>query len=70
METSKAIKVVFIGDGATGKTCFLIVAVSSVFPKGYIPTVFDHYTKDVDFNGSKHKLFFVDTAGGLNLHFD
>lgn len=70
METSKPIKVVFIGDGATGKTSFLNVAVLSEFQEWYSPTVFDRYSKVVSFNGRNHKLDFWDTAGGSNLHFD
>ena len=69
MATSEGapLKVVFIGDGATGKTCFLIVAVLWKFPTEYVPTVFDQYTKVVSFNGRNHNLAFWDTPGG---HFD
>ena len=36
---NKEIKIVFVGDGAVGKTAFLETYVAKEFPHDYIPTV-------------------------------
>ncbi|XP_023568334.1 transforming protein RhoA-like isoform X2 [Octodon degus] len=41
-------KPVIVGDGACGKTCFLIVFSKDQFPEVYVPTVFKNYVEDYD----------------------
>ena len=63
----ESVKIVSIGDGSTGKTCLLIKLTQNIFPRDYVPTVFEHYAaqwriqikgKQMSFN-----LNLWDTAG-------
>lgn len=56
-------KLVIVGDGACGKTCLLIVFSKGTFPKEYVPTVFENYVADVEYQGRKVELALWDTAG-------
>jgi len=62
-QSIKAFKVVVVGDGAIGKTCLLMSFTQSMFPREYIPTVFDNYSKNVDYKGQHIRLDLYDTAG-------
>ena len=56
-----------VGDGAVGKSCLLIKYTTNGFPQEYVPTVFDNYSRDVEFIKRRYRftlnLGFFDTAG-------
>lgn len=56
-------KLVIVGDGASGKTCLLVVFLKGEFPTEHVPTVFDNYLIDVQVDGRKVELQLWDTAG-------
>lgn len=60
---SKTTKLVIIGDGAVGKTCFLMRFCRNEFPDVHIPTVFENYTHRYPYNGVENVLKIFDTAG-------
>ncbi len=47
----QTVKVVIVGDGAVGKTCFYIQWSTNSFPSGYVPTVFGSYTCEIMVDG-------------------
>lgn len=56
-------KLVVVGDGACGKTCLLIVFSEDRFPVEYVPTVFENYVADIEYEGKSVELALWDTAG-------
>jgi len=61
--TTKAIKLVVVGDGAVGKTCLLISYANNRFPEEYVPTVFDNYVVNLTAGDDTIELGLRDTAG-------
>eukprot|EP01103_Thecamoeba_quadrilineata_P019836 TRINITY_DN8228_c0_g1_i1.p1 TRINITY_DN8228_c0_g1~~TRINITY_DN8228_c0_g1_i1.p1 ORF type:complete len:204 (+),score=24.34 TRINITY_DN8228_c0_g1_i1:58-669(+) len=57
------VKCVIVGDGAVGKTCLLISYIEDKFPTEYVPTVFENYEQELQFEGQDVKLSLWDTAG-------
>ncbi|KIM19863.1 hypothetical protein M408DRAFT_334237 [Serendipita vermifera MAFF 305830] len=55
-------QVVFIGDGAVGKTSLLAVMVVGKFPEVYVPTVLENRTLAIDVKGEAVQLDLWDTA--------
>lgn len=52
-----------VGDGACGKTCLLIMFSRDEFPQVYVPTVFENYVADLEYEGKTVELALWDTAG-------
>jgi len=63
-ENRESIKLVVVGCGAVGKTCSLIRYCTNDFPTDYIPTVFDNYSLNVNFNGILLSVSLWDVSGG------
>ncbi|KAI5172422.1 Ras-like protein gene family, member A [Nematocida sp. LUAm3] len=61
-EVHKA-KVVVIGDGACGKTCFLEVYKSGTFPESYVPTIVDNFVSKERVGDQEVLLTLWDTSG-------
>ncbi|RHZ75862.1 hypothetical protein Glove_209g31 [Diversispora epigaea] len=60
------VKVVIVGDGAAGKSCFLFMYSHGHFPEVYVPTVFENYCVDFKIDGQLVVLGLWDTAGQEN----
>ncbi|OWF34063.1 Ras-related C3 botulinum toxin substrate 1 [Mizuhopecten yessoensis] len=57
------IKLVTVGDHATGKTCLLIAYTTHKYPGIYIPTIFDNYSAPVMVGGVSVNVDLFDTRG-------
>ena len=56
------LKMVVVGDGAVGKSCFLITWSTNAFPSDYVPTVFDNYAISRMINGHLVSIALFDTG--------
>lgn len=59
----QSFKIVVVGDGAVGKTTFLISFTLDCFNQEYVPTVFDNYTTVYKMEDRPISLGLWDTAG-------
>ncbi len=59
----KALNIVTVGDGDTGKTCLLMSFNGKKFPRDYVPTVFETYSREIHIEGEAIELGLWDTAG-------
>lgn len=57
------VKLVFLGDGTVGKTCFLISYFENRFPDDYVPTVFDNRLTKQEIDGKFVEVGYWDYAG-------
>lgn len=63
-EALKTYKIVVIGDGTVGKTCFCYQYAKKEFNTDYVPTVFDTYPIEMTLkDGTEQKVTIWDTAG-------
>lgn len=62
-QQSHQVKIVMVGDGAVGKTCFLAAYTQGTFPMDYQPTVFENYIECGRNDNKDVIVHFVDTAG-------
>jgi len=60
---SKSYKIVVIGAGGVGKSCFTIQLISGTFVETYDPTLEDSYRKQMTIDGEESILNIYDTAG-------
>lgn len=63
VDSEHIVKIVIMGDGASGKSCFLFAYSKNAFPECYIPTVFENYTASDYIHGHHFKFGLWDTAG-------
>jgi len=59
----QSVQVVVVGDGAVGKSTFLISFTLDCFPQEYVPTVFDNFTTVYQLENRPISLGLWDTAG-------
>ncbi|XP_060078505.1 rho-related protein racA-like [Ylistrum balloti] len=57
------LKLVTVGDQATGKTCLFIAYAKNTFPETYVPTVFENYVEDDMVCGTPVSVCLWDTHG-------
>ncbi len=56
------LKVVTVGDGAVGKTCFVIKWSTNSFPSEFLPMVFDNYPTRTMVDGKLVSVSLWDTG--------
>lgn len=60
-------KVILLGDGGTGKTCFGLTLEYGQFPADYVPPTFESVTFSYVKDGVDWSLYFWDTPGNEEL---
>jgi len=61
--SSKSYKIVVVGSGGVGKSCFTIQLISGTFVETYDPTLEDSYRKQMTVEDEEAVLNIYDTAG-------
>ena len=62
-ENSQIVRCVVIGDQRVGKSNLILSFAQGIFNTEYVPTVFDHYSCEVNVEGTGTKLEFWDMSG-------
>ena len=52
----ETLNIVIVGDTGVGKTNLLLSYATQQFRMDYVPTVFDHYSLDIDLRGHVVKM--------------
>ena len=63
MSEGQPLKVVIIGDGAIGKTSFLIPETPNMFPGQNVSTALDTYILEFNYEDKSYKIGLWDTSG-------
>ncbi|KAJ5076522.1 hypothetical protein M0811_06102 [Anaeramoeba ignava] len=58
------LKIVGVGNGAIGKTCFYMTVHHKKFPEIYVPTAYDECTVEINISGRNVTIEFWDPTGG------
>ena len=58
------LKTVAVGYAGAGKTCMFLRYVKDQFPERYVPTLFERYVADAEFDERNVELELWDTGGG------
>ena len=62
------VKVVLVGDGLVGKTCFLFTMTTNFFPGSSLPNVRMDYSSSLVRNGKAYQLSYCDTGEARSHH--
>ncbi len=57
------IKLVIVGNGAVGKTSLILTFAVNIFPRDYVPCIYDNHVGEVNIDGKEYSIDLWDTAG-------